>query len=254
MEIQEKVVIITGASTGIGLAAARLFTQRGAKVAMVARSVNILERLASELPGSLAVPADLSDVEHVPQVIDAIYEHYGRVDVLINNAGRAFHTPVEHADVQLYRHLLDLNLVSVLIAMQCVIPIMRAQGSGVIINISSGLTRRIVPGVGPYASTKYALNALTLTARAELAADNIHVGLVFPGRTINTNFGQNAIAGTAGNARPQASPQAAAGTASAGLPAAYPPMRVDRPEEVAEKILEAVQTEAAETYTASTQG
>lgn len=107
------------------------------------------------------------------------------------------------------------------------------------INITSGLSKRIVPGVGPYASTKYALNALTLTARAELTADHIQVGLVIPGRTINTNFGRNAIASIS---RPQP-PQPAGGAT----------MRVDTPEDVAQKILEAVQTGAAETYTASTQ-
>ena len=240
MDIQGKVVIITGASAGIGLASARLFARQGAKVALVARSADVLNRLESELPGSFAVPADLSEIEHIPQVIEAVHKHYGQVDVLINNAGRAFHTPIELADVQLYRQLYDLNVVSVLRAMQCVIPIMRAQGGGVIINISSGLSKRIVPGVGPYASTKYALNALTLTARAELAADAIRVGLVIPGRTINTQFGQNALASIA---RPQSQP-----------PAGAVPMRTDTPEEVAEKILEAVQTEAAETYTASTQG
>jgi NAD(P)-dependent dehydrogenase (short-subunit alcohol dehydrogenase family) len=241
MEIQGKVIIITGASMGIGLAAARLFAHNGAKVALVARSAEVLHHLASELPDAFAVPADLSDVEHVPQVIDTVFAHYKRIDGLINNAGRAFHTPIEHADVQLYRQLLDLNVVSVLRLMQCVIPLMREQGGGVIVNISSGLSKRIVPGVGPYASTKYALNALTLTARAELAADNIRVGLVIPGRTINTNFGQNAVASIM---RPQNAPPAAGGA----------PMRVDTPEEVAEKILQAFQTEAAETYTASTQG
>jgi NAD(P)-dependent dehydrogenase (short-subunit alcohol dehydrogenase family) len=243
MDIKEKVVIITGASGGIGLAAARLFAQHGAKVALVARSADTLQKAAAEMPDAFAIPADLSNVDQVPQVIDAIYAHYGRIDVLINNAGRAFHTPIEQADVQLYRHLLDLNVVSILRAMQCVIPIMRQQGGGVIINISSGLSKRIVPGVGPYASTKYALNALTLTARMELAPDHIYVGLVIPGRTINTKFGENAVAAIARphNAQP-----------TGGTPAGGAPMRTDTPEEVADKILEAVQTEAAETYTAST--
>ena len=164
MEVHGKVVLITGASTGIGLAAARLFALHGAKVALVARSAELLYRLAVELPDAFAVSADLSEIERVPLVIDAVHTHYGQVDVLINNAGRAFHTPIEQADVQLYRQLLDLNVVSVLRAIQCVIPIMREQGGGVIVNISSGLTRRIIPGVGPYASTKYALNTLINSA------------------------------------------------------------------------------------------
>ena len=237
MDIQDKVIIVTGSSAGIGLAAARLLSRQGAKLALVARSAATLESLAAELPEAAAFPADLSDIEHIPQVIEAILNRFQRIDVLVNNAGRAFHTPIEHADVQLYRQLLDLNVVGVLRLMQCVIPIMRRQGGGVIVNISSGLTKRIVAGVGPYASSKYALNALTLTAREELAADHIRVGLVIPGRTINTGFGQNAIASMF---RPQNAP--------AGMPAP----RVDTPEEVADTILEAIQTEAAETYTAST--
>jgi NAD(P)-dependent dehydrogenase (short-subunit alcohol dehydrogenase family) len=244
MDMQGKIVIITGASAGIGLAAARLFTQHGAKVALVARSTDLLQRIAAELPGSFAVTADLSQVEEVAQVIEAVYAHYGQIDVLVNNAGRAFHTPIEHADAQLYRQLLDLNVVSVLRAMQCVIPIMRRQGGGVIVNVSSGLSKRIVPGVGPYASTKYALNALTLTARAELAPDHISVGLVIPGRTINTNFHENGLV----------PPMRLQSTSPAGsAPAGAPAMHVDTPEDVAAKILEAVQTEAAETFTASTQ-
>ena len=240
MEIQDKVVIITGASTGIGLAAARLFSSQGAKVALVARSAGILQDLSNELPGSLAVPADLSELEQVPPAIETIFKHYGRIDVLVNNAGRAFHKPVAVADIQLFRQLLDLNVVSVVLAMQLVVPIMRQQGGGVIINISSGLTKRIVPGTGPYSSTKWALNALTLIARQELAEENIRVGLMIPGRTINTQFGQNTLDGP----RPQYT------APPAGTGQSYP---FDTPEQVAAKILEAVQTEAAETYTASTQ-
>jgi NADP-dependent 3-hydroxy acid dehydrogenase YdfG len=238
MDINSKVIIITGASAGIGLETARLFTQNGAKVALIARSGETLAALAGELKGALAIPADLGEIDQIPQVISAVQAHYGRIDGLVNNAGRAFHTPIESADIHLYRKLLDLNVVGVLRLMQCVIPIMRSQGGGVIINISSGLSKRILPGAGPYASTKYALNALTLTAREELAADNIRVGLVIPGRTINTRFGENTFAYIARQQAAQPSGNAA--------------MRVDTPEEVAEKILEAFQSEAAETYTAAT--
>ncbi len=123
----------------------------------------------------------------------------------------------------------ELNVVSVLNAMQAVVPIMCAQGGGVIINISSGLSQRIVPGVGPYASTRYALNALTLTARMELAPENIRVGLMLPGITA-TDFARNAVRMTMTQTERHRS-----------LPA-------DPPEHVAVKILEAVETEAAEVY------
>jgi short-subunit dehydrogenase len=230
MEINGKVVVITGASTGIGLSTARLFARHGAKLALIARSAEKLERLAAELPGTLTAPADLSDIPAIPGLFARIHKHFGAIDVLINNAGRGFHVPVEKADVDLYRALLDLNVVSVLSAMQCVIPIMRQQGGGVIVNISSGLSKRIVPGVGPYASTKYALNALTLTARMELEPDNIRVGLMLPGLTANTEFRANDV-----SAQDQPD-QRRAGTMG------------DPVEHVAEKILEAVQTEAAEVY------
>ena len=232
MDINGKVIIVTGASTGIGLAAARLLCQQGAKVGLVARSADLLEQAAAELPGSFAVPADLSEIECIPQVISQMQAHYGRIDALVNNAGRAMHIPIEKGDVQLYRKLLDLNVVSVLYAMQCVIPMMRQQGGGVIINISSGLSKRIAPGVGLYASTKYALNAITLTARLELASDNIRVGLMIPGRTFGTQFAHKAVSLNEGPAAWQLS------AATHG----------DSPEHVAQKILEALQTEAAETY------
>ena len=232
MEINEKVIIVTGASSGIGLATARLLSKHGARVALVARSANLLEQAAAGLPGSFSVAADLTEIENIPQVIKRIHEHYGRIDALVNNAGRAMHIPVELGDVQLYRKLLDLNVVSVLAAMQCVIPVMRAQGGGVIVNISSGLSKRIAPGVGLYASTKYALNAITLTARLELAKDNIRVGLMIPGRTYGTEFANKAVS-------LHESPQTwQASARSMG----------DSAEHVAEKILEALQTEAAEVY------
>lgn len=230
MKIADTVAIITGASSGIGLATARLFAKRGAHVALVARSAERVQQLATALPHALAAPTDMRDTTAVRQMIAQVQQHYGRIDILINNAGQGMHVPVAEADLDQYRDVFELNVVSVLNAMQAVVPIMRAQpGGGVIINISSGLSRRIVPGVGPYASTKYALNALTLTARMELAPENIRVGLMLPGITA-TDFARNAIRMTTGQTERHRT-----------LPA-------DSPEHVAEKIIEAVETEAAEVY------
>jgi NADP-dependent 3-hydroxy acid dehydrogenase YdfG len=229
MEVADKVVIITGASGGIGLATAQLFAQHGARVALVARSAERIQQLAVDLPAALAVPTDMRDTAAVRQMIAQVQQHYGRIDILVNNAGQGMHVPVAQADLDQYRDVFELNVVSVLNAMQTVIPIMRAQGGGVIINISSGLSKRIVPGVGPYASTKYALNALTLTARLELAPDNIRVGLMLPGLTA-TNFARNTIRTTTNSTERQRT------------------MPADSPEHVAAKILEAVETEAAEVY------
>ena len=232
MDIDQKVALITGASEGIGLATAHLFAQRGAKLALAARSAEKLERLAAGLPNAIAIPTDLRDEQAVRHMVARALEHFGRIDILINNAGQGMHVPIEKADLQQYRSVLELNVVSVIGSMQAVIPIMRRQGGGVIVNVSSGTTKMVGAGVAAYSSTKHALNAISLAARQELEPDHISVGLVFPFVTA-TEF-HNHLA----NAGQWQGQRFRSGT-----------FRMDSPEHVAEKILEAVQTEAAETYT-----
>jgi NADP-dependent 3-hydroxy acid dehydrogenase YdfG len=234
MNIAGKVVLLTGASQGIGLATARFLTQKGARVALVARSAESIEQLAKELPDSLAIPTDMRDEQAIRHMVSQAFEQYGRIDILINNAGQGMHVPIEKADLQQYRDVFELNVVSVIAAMQAVIPIMRQQQGGLIINISSGTSKMVLPGIGPYASTKYALNAITLTARMELAGDNIRVGLVHPGIT-ESNFNKNLISGRQyGLGRPGGPP-------------------VESSEQVAGTILKAIESEDAETYADSIQ-
>lgn len=171
-------MLVTGASSGIGRAVAELFAAQGAKVALAARSADRLAELEAQLPGSLAVPTDMLDEAAVARTIRATQDHYGRLDVLVNNAGRGMHLPVLEAGLDDYRQLLELNVVSVLGAMQQAAPVMQAGGGGSIVNISSGTTRGLFPGLAPYASTKAALNYLSLVARAELAPLGITVGVV----------------------------------------------------------------------------
>ncbi len=228
MDIKDKVVIVTGASEGIGLAAAQLLAAKGAKVALNARSKDKLDKISADMPDSLVVHGDMRDEKSIRAMVDKVQAHYGRIDVLINNAGQALHVPIEHVKLDEYRSVFELNVIGVLVAMQAVIPIMRAQGGGIILNISSGTSKMYIPNLAPYASTKYALNCLTLTARAELAPDNIRVGVVYPGIT-TTRFIENA-------ARVQF-----AGPRRTG-------MQPDSVEHVADKILEAIETEAAEVY------
>ncbi len=232
MEIKGKVIIVTGASAGIGLAAARLFARNGARVGLVARSADKLKSIAATMPDSFSVTADMSRGPDVQRMIKAVHDHYGRIDVLVNNAGRGMWNSAESTDLEQYRGLMELNVFGPLAAMQAVVPLMRKQGGGVIINISSGVSRMYIPGLSAYASTKYALNAISLTARTELAADNIRVGIVLPGMTA-TDFGRNAI-----GARPSGSAAPAPG--SQGMP------QVETAEQVAEKIMEAIRTETAE--------
>lgn len=225
-ELNGKVAVVTGASGGIGLATARLFSERGAKVVLVARSAEKIERLAREMPGSIAVPTDMRDLDAVRELIAQAYAHYGRVDILVNNAGQGMGGTVESFDVDELRSVFELNVVSVVVAMQAVIPLMREQGGGSIVNISSGLTKMLRPGVGPYAATKAMLDKLSHTARVELAKDGIAVSVVHPYIT-QTGFFANAAGG--GHGGSGAVPEGA-----------------DTPEYVAELILEAVVTKAPE--------
>jgi NADP-dependent 3-hydroxy acid dehydrogenase YdfG len=235
MEIQGKVVIITGASMGIGAATARVFAEQGAKLVLAARSADTLAAVAKSLPAqaeTLIVPTDMTDQAQVKALIDTAYARFGRIDILINNAGQAAVGAVATINLDHYRQIIELNIFGPLHAIQAVVPKMQAQGGGVIINISSNVSKMAIPGIGAYASTKYALNGLSLTARNELAADNIRVVLFHPGQT-STDFGKNAlIEENMRNWRPGGS---------------QPMPEPDSAEAVAHKILEAAIAEPAET-------
>jgi len=192
MEIRDKVIIVTGASQGIGLAIAKHLSSLGAKLVMTARSENILKELEKELPNSLAIVTDMHQSKDIIHMIKKTIDKFGRVDVLINNAGQGMYGPVENIDIDQYKQIMDLNVYSVIIAMQNVIPYMRKQGGGMIINISSQVSKMYLPGLSAYSSTKYALNAISLIARQELEKDNIIVNLVEPKMTA-TNFAKNSI-------------------------------------------------------------
>jgi short-subunit dehydrogenase len=192
MKIQDKIAIVTGASGGIGLALTEELAKRGAKVVLAARSKDKLEKVAAEIPGSLAVVADMTKPEDIKKLVAATKEKFGRVDILVNNAGVGLHAPIAQVDIEAYRQIMEVNVFGVLEAMQEVIPVMREQGEGVILNISSMVSKNYYPGLAAYASTKYALNALTLTARTELADEGIVVSVFHP-RMTATDFGANSI-------------------------------------------------------------
>lgn len=192
MDIKDKVIVITGASMGIGRATAALLHKRGAKLVLAARSADKLSELSKELEGSLAVVTDMTKEEDIDNLINEAVKNFGRIDVLINNAGQGIYGMVENVDVKEYKKIIELNVIGPLIAMQKIIPIMKKQGGGMILNTSSNVSKNYFPMLGAYASTKYALNALSLTARAELEKDNIIVSVVHP-RLTETDFGKNAI-------------------------------------------------------------
>jgi short-subunit dehydrogenase len=192
MDVKGKVAIVTGASRGIGLATAKLLATKGAKVALVARSKNKLDQLALELPDAFAFEADLSNVQEAARMVQATLKHYGRVDVLINNAGQGYDAPVEKTDATIFQCLFNLDVLAPVVAMKEAIPIMRKQGGGAIVNISSGLALMQLPDMGAYSALKAALRQISLTAREELKDDKIAVTAIYPYITA-TNFEKNTI-------------------------------------------------------------
>ena len=168
MDIEDKVIIVTGASMGIGEATARALSTEGAKVVLAARSQEALEKLAAELPGALVVPTDMTKASDIQALVEKTLAAHGRIDAIINNAGQGIYGAIENTDIDEYQKIFELNVIGPLRAMQAVIPVMRKQGSGTILNVSSMVSKAYIPYLGAYASTKYALNAISLTARAEL--------------------------------------------------------------------------------------
>jgi NADP-dependent 3-hydroxy acid dehydrogenase YdfG len=202
MELAGKVVIITGASSGIGAATARLVHSLGATPVLAARRAERLEALARELPGALVQPTDMRNHDEIHRLVSTTLARLGRIDVLVNNAGQGLHVPVAQVGLDDFIAVTELNVYGPLLAMQAVIPIMRRQGGGAIVNVSSGTTRMVLPGVGPYAATKSALNMLSLVAREEVAGDGIRVSVVYPSITA-TEFHQSLRAGqVTGKAKP----------------------------------------------------
>jgi NAD(P)-dependent dehydrogenase (short-subunit alcohol dehydrogenase family) len=143
-------------------------------------------------------------------VVETAVERYGRIDVLVNNAGQGLHVPVEQIDPDDLRAVFELNVVGALAALQAVVPVMRRQGRGSIVNVSSGTTLFTPVGTGGYAATKAALNMLSAVARAELADDGIVVSTVYPFITA-TEFHHvlRAGGGPARGGRPGMEPQSA---------------------------------------------
>ena len=194
MELVGAVTIVTGASSGIGAATARLAAARGANVVLAARRVARITELAEELPGALAVPTDLRDPAQMVRLVGTTLYWYGRVDILVNNAGQGLYMPLEQVRLDDLRAITELNVFAPLLAIQAVIPPMRRQGAGVIVNVSSMTSRMVLPGVGGYSATKAALNMISQVARRELAPDGIVVSIVYPSVTA-TEFHQSLAAG-----------------------------------------------------------
>jgi short-subunit dehydrogenase len=234
MKVKDKIAIVTGASSGIGFATAKLLAKEGAKVVLAARSIDKLKALEKQLPNSLAIQTDTTDEKQIKTMVEKTVSHFGRVDILINNAGRGYDASIQDTNLNRFRKLFNLDVVGPLLAMQAVIPVMKKQGGGSIINISSGTALMYLPNMAAYSSLKRALVGISLTAREELRDDNIKVGVVYPYITL-TNFEKNTL--KEGKQEEE--------DWSSDDPNFKPP---DTAEYVAEKILEGIKSEAAEIF------
>jgi NAD(P)-dependent dehydrogenase (short-subunit alcohol dehydrogenase family) len=189
--LTDQVVIITGASSGIGEAAARRLARGGARIVVSARRGDRLAALARELDPSggrsLAVAGDVTDGEHRRRLVAAATEKFGRIDALVNNVGYGTRGPIELVPVELMRRNFETNLFSLIALTQLVIPVMRAQpparggGRGRIVNIGSVAGRIARPLSSVYDSTKHALEAVTDGRRGELKVFDMDVVLIRPG-------------------------------------------------------------------------
>jgi NADP-dependent 3-hydroxy acid dehydrogenase YdfG len=196
--MKDRVIVITGASGGIGAALARLAGSQGARVVLAARRAGELNAAAAQAgPEALAVVADVTRREQIERVLDAALVRFGHVDVWVNNAGRGITKPVSALTDAEFDEMMLVNVKSALYGMQAVLPHFQGRGRGHIINLSSMLGR--VPYVAArsaYCAAKHALNALTANLRMELRQHwpDIHVSTVSPG-VVATEFGVHALGG-----------------------------------------------------------
>lgn len=180
-----RIALVTGASSGIGEATALALAEAGAKVAVAARRRDRLEELAAKLEAMGAQPlvlvADLADEAEAQRIVKDAEAHYGRLDILVNNAGVMYLEPVEEADLARWRHMLELNVLSLIASTQAALPGMRARREGHIVNISSTAGRVANPNAAAYSATKFGVVAFSEALRREVYQHNIRVSVIEPG-------------------------------------------------------------------------
>ena len=183
--IKDKIVVVTGASSGLGEATARLLSAKGATVVLGARRADRLQLLAKDLQArggkALALTTDVTRREQVKALVDSAVQTYGRIDVMINNAGLMPQAPLERLKVDEWDRMIDVNIKGVLYGIAAALPHMQRQKAGHFINVSSVAGHRVGPGFAVYAATKYAVRALSEGLRQEVKPYNIRTTVISPG-------------------------------------------------------------------------
>lgn len=190
----EKVVLITGASEGIGAGCAKLIGQRGAKLALTALPGEDFKRKESD--SRIVIPGDITSAATRTDVVQRTIDRFGRIDVLINNAGVGQYGYPTEVDTEISKRMFDINVFSALALAQLVVPQMRAKKSGVIVNIGSVGGKVSLPWAVMYCATKWALHCVDDSLHRELAGTGIRVMKVCPG-IVDTKFRDHVLAGTA---------------------------------------------------------
>jgi NADP-dependent 3-hydroxy acid dehydrogenase YdfG len=183
--IKDKVVVITGASSGLGEATARLLSAGGAIVVLGARRADRLQSLAKELTESagraVAITTDVTHREQVKALVDTAVQTYGRIDVMLNNAGLMPQAPLERLKVDEWDRMIDVNIRGVLYGIAAALPYMKEQRAGHFINVSSVAGHKVGPDFAVYAATKHAVRALSEGLRQEVKPYNIRTTVISPG-------------------------------------------------------------------------
>jgi short-subunit dehydrogenase len=192
MRVDGKVVLITGASEGIGASCAAEFARHGAKLSLTARNEEGLIRAGG--PGALVTAGDITEGETRRRVVERTLERFGAIDILINNAAVGLYTPTWLAAMDETRRMWEVNYFALLGMIQLVVPHMRERRAGTVVNVGSIGGKMTLPWLTLYSTTKYAVGSLTEGLRMELLRDNVHVMLVCPGY-VRTRFQQNVLRG-----------------------------------------------------------
>jgi NADP-dependent 3-hydroxy acid dehydrogenase YdfG len=184
--IKDKVIVITGASSGLGEASARLLAKEGAKLIIGARRIDRLQKLSAELNliERSAVETDVTDKAQVKELVDRAIELHERVDVIINNAGLMPQSLLENLKIDEWDRMVDVNIKGVLYGIAAVLPHMQRQKNGHIINVSSVAGHKVGPGSAVYAATKHAVRALSEGLRQEVKPYNIRTTIISPGAVV----------------------------------------------------------------------